>query len=298
MAMAAELSENSHQGFEGIKAGLCLASMEAKSNAASGMPVCLWQNSIGSRSSGKERDVETGLDYFLARYYSGAEGRFLSPDWSATPLPIPYADLDSPQTLNLYGYVRNNPMSHFDADGHDIAIVENGPTKGNPIGHTAIAITGQGVFSFGNTTDLGSSLTDYLSREAPRRDTAITIIKTTPEQDKAALDALMMQDSKGAINLYPDNCSARSNAALDAAGVPQAPGTVNPANPSVIPADNSMPGTAGKRGSQLPKDQVKVIQIPKNSTIIPDKFNEFNPGENQDKRLPKPLNNKEQASSS
>jgi len=79
MDMAAELIENSHQGFEGIKAGICLASMEAKSNTAPGMPVCLWQNGIRSRSSGKERDQETGLDYFGARYLS-AQGRFTSPD--------------------------------------------------------------------------------------------------------------------------------------------------------------------------------------------------------------------------
>ncbi|MDM7995530.1 MAG: RHS repeat-associated core domain-containing protein, partial [Acidobacteriota bacterium] len=40
---------------------------------------------------GKERDAETGLDYFLARYYSGAQGRFTSPD---TPL-LPR--IDTPQ---------------------------------------------------------------------------------------------------------------------------------------------------------------------------------------------------------
>jgi hypothetical protein len=76
MATATQLSENSHQGFDGIKAALCLVSMEAKSNTASGMPVCLWREGIGSHSSGKERDAETGLDYFGARYYSGAQGRF------------------------------------------------------------------------------------------------------------------------------------------------------------------------------------------------------------------------------
>ena len=118
MTMAAQLSENSHQGFDGIKAALCLGSMEAKSNTASGMPVCLWRNGIGSRSSGKERDAETGLDYFGARYYSGAQGRFITPDWSETPTPVPYAKYYDPQTLNLYAYVRNNPLSNLDKDGH------------------------------------------------------------------------------------------------------------------------------------------------------------------------------------
>ena len=66
----------------------------------------------------KERDTESNLDYFLARYFSGAQGRFTSPDWSAKPQPVPYADLKDPQTLNLYAYVRNNPLNRTDPDGH------------------------------------------------------------------------------------------------------------------------------------------------------------------------------------
>ena len=46
-------------------------------------------------------------------------GRFMSPDWSAKVEPVPYAKLDNPQSLNLYAYVMNNPMTRFDADGHD-----------------------------------------------------------------------------------------------------------------------------------------------------------------------------------
>ena len=62
MSTMAQLCENSHQGFEAAKRMLCLASMQVKSNIASGMPACLRQNGIGSRSSSKERHVETGLD--------------------------------------------------------------------------------------------------------------------------------------------------------------------------------------------------------------------------------------------
>jgi RHS repeat-associated protein len=68
--------------------------------------------------TGKERDSETSLDYFGARYFSGAQGRFTTPDWSAKPQPIPYADLNDPQSLNLYAYVRNNPLKNRDLDGH------------------------------------------------------------------------------------------------------------------------------------------------------------------------------------
>ena len=45
-------------------------------------------------------------------------GRWMSPDWAASPEAVPYADLSDPQTLNLYGYVRNNPLSRAAADGH------------------------------------------------------------------------------------------------------------------------------------------------------------------------------------
>jgi RHS repeat-associated protein len=64
--------------------------------------------------TGKKRDSETGDDYFGARYYRNNMGRFVTPDWSATPTPVPYATL----SLNLYAYVGNNPVTGLDPDGH------------------------------------------------------------------------------------------------------------------------------------------------------------------------------------
>jgi RHS repeat-associated protein len=72
--------------------------------------------------TGKERDAESGNDYFGARYYSSNMGRFLSPDYDGDdddPEPLPYSDLENPQTFNLYGYVANNPLGRIDPDGHD-----------------------------------------------------------------------------------------------------------------------------------------------------------------------------------
>jgi RHS repeat-associated protein len=68
--------------------------------------------------TGKERDAESGNDYFEARYYSSSMGRWISPDWSIKEEPVPYAKLDDPQTLNLYAYVMNNPLARLDLDGH------------------------------------------------------------------------------------------------------------------------------------------------------------------------------------
>ena len=68
--------------------------------------------------TGKERDQESGNDYFGARYYASSMGRWLSPDWSAKIEPVPYAKLDDPQSLNLYVYLFNNPVTGVDVDGH------------------------------------------------------------------------------------------------------------------------------------------------------------------------------------
>jgi RHS repeat-associated protein len=68
--------------------------------------------------NGKERDAETGLDNFGARYNTSNLGRFMTPDWADEPEGVPYAESGNPQSLNLYAYVENNPTTLGDADGH------------------------------------------------------------------------------------------------------------------------------------------------------------------------------------
>jgi RHS repeat-associated protein len=68
--------------------------------------------------TGKERDTESGNDYFGARYYASSMGRWMSPDFSESPVGIPYGDIENPQSFNLYGYVFNNPLKNRDPDGH------------------------------------------------------------------------------------------------------------------------------------------------------------------------------------
>ena len=68
--------------------------------------------------TGKERDSESGLDYFGARYYASNVGRWISADWAQKPEAVPYSKLDDPQSLNLYEYVGNNPLNKADPDGH------------------------------------------------------------------------------------------------------------------------------------------------------------------------------------
>ena len=42
--------------------------------------------------TGKERDTESGLDMFGARYYGSSLGRFMTPDWAEKPIDVPYAN--------------------------------------------------------------------------------------------------------------------------------------------------------------------------------------------------------------
>ncbi len=75
---------------------------------------------VTQRFTSKERDAESGLDYFGARYYSGPQGRFTSPD-PVDPVDLNEKELDqhanNPQNWNKYGYVRNNPMAYIDPTG-------------------------------------------------------------------------------------------------------------------------------------------------------------------------------------
>ena len=63
--------------------------------------------------TGKERDAESGNDYFGYRYYASTMGRWLSPD----PGPISRNHLANPQKWNKYNYTLNNPLRFFDPDG-------------------------------------------------------------------------------------------------------------------------------------------------------------------------------------
>ncbi len=69
--------------------------------------------------TGKERDTESNLDNFGARYDASNIGRFMNPDSPS------YSNHKNPQSWNLYAYSLNNPVTFKDADGHEIVCVNN-----------------------------------------------------------------------------------------------------------------------------------------------------------------------------
>jgi RHS repeat-associated protein len=129
LAALSLFAETSHQGHRPSSTTFRPGTTLAISNTATGMPVCMYDSGTWSCCTGKERDAETGLDYFGARYFSAAQGRFTSPDWSEKPEPVPYAKVIDPQTLNLYAYVRNNPLRSRDADGHEVDLTGDDKAK-------------------------------------------------------------------------------------------------------------------------------------------------------------------------
>jgi RHS repeat-associated protein len=105
--------------YDYLPFGQQIQATDGSGNTRSGLACLNAANAATSkRFTGQERDEETNLDNFLARFFNSPQGRFLSPDWSETPTPIPYANLSNPQSLNLYAYVGNNPLNRVDPSGH------------------------------------------------------------------------------------------------------------------------------------------------------------------------------------
>ena len=100
-----------------------------------------------SRFTGKERDSESGNDYFGARYYASTMGRFMSPD----PVFATVDRIADPQQWNMYAYAGNNPLMNTDPTGLDFNITgcgDNSATcQNNRFGTTTTDENGKSTFT-------------------------------------------------------------------------------------------------------------------------------------------------------
>jgi RHS repeat-associated protein len=156
-------------------------------------------NSVASNRmnqiSSKERDAETGLDYFGARYLSSAQGRFTSTDPYFPQLECKNAlcfsgYIGNPQNWNRYTYTRNNPLAFVDSDGEKTELAVGRNTADNPFGHISIIINGK-VYSYGTnynggpTKDWGANANVFLNAQSGARQTDLIQLNIKPEQEQS-----------------------------------------------------------------------------------------------------------------
>jgi hypothetical protein len=171
--------------------------------------------------------------------------------------------------ISVYSYGLNDPLSYIDTIGLDALVVIGGQRSDsyNIFGHSSVATTGSGIYSFGTGTKLGGPVSDFVTDQSRFRNQTLYTIKTTPEQDKKIQEYLSKQkDDIGKI----DNCAARTLEALRAAGIDPM-GDLMKIDPDAYPIVIT-PGYVGLMMNGVPGAQ--IYNIPKNGAI-PD-LSQFN----------------------
>jgi RHS repeat-associated protein len=118
--------------------------------------------------TGKERDAESGLDYFGKRFYGNWLGRWTDPD----PAKLSLKHLLNPQKWNKYAYTLDNPLRYIDPDGQEEIEVQlrafiPQKTVSDPLGHT-FAGDNRGFSSSQNVTSR-TSITVRIETDASVR---------------------------------------------------------------------------------------------------------------------------------
>lgn len=157
-------------------------------------------------------------------------------------------------------YVGGNPLNSIDPTGLNQLVIAGGQIPGSPnvFGHVANAVTGGGVFSYGNDTNLGSGVQSYITSQMATRNQVVTFIPTSPAQDQAALAFYALHPGRNSVG-YFDNCAARTNQALNAAGV----ATQDIPFPGGLSRDvGSIPGTQQffiPQGGPIPQGLLNIL---------------------------------------
>jgi RHS repeat-associated protein len=205
--------------------------------------------------AGKERDAETGFNYFGARYYASGTGRFTTPD----PITINDLRIVSPQRWNRYVYAVNNPLRYGDPDGLDALLINytDGALGFGHVGIMALNPDGSGFYGgfnpvrAGRPIDAGivksmsfpagsvafgdggrptiaslGRLREQLARLDGKSPQAIRIrhIKTS-EAETTALAVYIKQNinSPGQYNAFTNSCLDFCVRGLEQAGIPAPP---------------------------------------------------------------------------
>jgi RHS repeat-associated protein len=181
---------------------------------------------VRQKFSQKERDNETGLDYFNARYYASMQGRFTSIDPYNIVMETQNSSdkkeaqkqfttyLSDPRRWNRYAYCLNNPLLYTDPDGEDVTIYYRAPSDDRKLGplpdqgHILIYVkndeTGESAyFDYWVNTKTGETTLGQVDEKRLSEFASLTI-ETDAKQEQAILDGIKgMQDSAPNYCLVP-----------------------------------------------------------------------------------------------
>jgi RHS repeat-associated protein len=184
---------------------------------------CTSQDATEHHFTGKERDTESGNDYFGKRYYGSSMGRWISPDL----VNVTEERMMNPSsTLNKYAYGANNPLKYVDPDGEDItyfydqsgfaghavlfaynqangdsAIESFGPASksvGYRIAEPFMPVPGTGMFDMAGVKSADDLRSTYASMT----------IQTTPELTQQVIDFIRSNPDPKLWDVMGPNCSS------------------------------------------------------------------------------------------
>jgi RHS repeat-associated protein len=214
--------EKPHQGVAPQNPALHQGIAWSNSTSALGLRSLAVENRVRSRCTGKERDSESGLDYFGRRHYASSMARWMSPD----PINLSKARLLNPTNrLNKYVYGGNNPLKFVDRDGEDITIFYRAPSGGsNDFGHIFVGALNQATgqvgfldyYPHGTANGYGSAPGEYNNGDMSSRAQenaegkfSTLTIQTSPEEAQKVIDVInaLKNGSTPDYSAVTNNCT-------------------------------------------------------------------------------------------
>jgi RHS repeat-associated protein len=203
------------------------------------------------RFTGKERDPETGLDYFGARYYGSKIGRFTTTD----PVYTWQENLVDPQRWNRYAYARNNPLKYIDPDGRVIRVADAGALaliqSTLPANlRSAVSLTKEGTIDAGALSSVQSSDANFRDLSALASHSGTVDVSTSAKAT--------YKDASG--NTKSDSFFYDSGADLAKYGLPPTPNLF--LGVTLTPGDGSNPHDTSRLRSMSGNLEVILANTP------------------------------------
>lgn len=219
----------------------CISAVISDGRCGQGATAAVFGKYVTVHSStwgGKNPSVAWIIARFVAAVVAGGVGSKISG-----------GEFKSGATTAAYGFMFNYLMH-----------ITGGMREGtNPFGHTALAVEGAGVYSYGNGTLLGSDPLAYIKDQSLVRDQLITIIPTTPQQDAVAIEYFGTKPGMNSVGIL-DNCAVRTSEALMVSGVPVS-GSVFPGG--LARQTSTLPGVQNfyiTKGGAIPQALVDIVR--------------------------------------